>query len=172
MIEEKKYKTLKNKFLIDWIVPILVAVFAVIILNNFIVFTVKVSTLSMFPTLNTGDRLLVSRVYNLENLSRGDLIVFYYEPMDQLFVKRLVGLPNDKISINDGVVSINGEILEESYVQNNMVFNQEFEVPKNKLFFLGDNRNNSFDSRFWDNSYINYKDVKGKVLFRIYHSTK
>lgn len=159
----------KSKDLItEWVYPVIIAIILAFIINKFIIFKIQIPSGSMIPTINIGDNLFAHRVYNVKNLDRGDLVVFKFAPKDELYIKRLIGLPNDIISIANGVVSINGEILEENYVKNQLDFNGEYIVPEGKYFFLGDNRFNSTDSRFWENPYIDAKDIKGKAFVKVY----
>lgn len=157
-----------NNFFKDWLIPILIASIIAFLINKFIVFKVTIPSESMVPTLNINDNLFASRVYNPQNLNRGDLVIFYFERKDELYIKRLIGLPNDEITINDGIVSVNGEVLIEDYVENQLSFNGEYKVPEGSYFFLGDNRSNSGDSRFWDYPYIESKDIKGKAFIKVY----
>lgn len=157
-----------KKIFIEWIFPILTAIIVAFIINKFIIFQVEIPSGSMIPTLNEYDRLFVRRVYNREKLERGDLVVFYFEPKDELYIKRLIGLPNDKIVINDGTVTVNGEVLIEEYVKEKGDFNGEYIVPEGEYFFLGDNRTNSYDSRYWDYHYIKSSDIKGKAVIKVY----
>lgn len=106
----------------------------------------------MLPAIKNGDRLLVSS--NISNLERGDIILFKY-PKDpsKFYVKRIVGLPSENISIQDRKVFINGNLLHEDYVDD--ITNQQewpfksFVIDADSYFVLGDNRDNSSDSRFW-----------------------
>ena len=157
-----------KKFLKDWVVPVLIAIFLAILINKFLVFKVIIPSESMATTLNIGDRLLAHRVYNLKKMSRGDLIIFYYEPNDKLYIKRLIGLPGDEIVIKNGKVTVNGEVLTEEYVKYDMDFNGEFKVPSGQYFLLGDNRDNSSDSRFWDYPYIDSNLIRGKAFLKLY----
>lgn len=83
-------------------------------------------------------------------------------------IKRLIGLPNDNVVIDNGVLSVNGEILTEDYIQNQDYFSGSYTVPAGKYFFLGDNRGDSFDSRYWVNKYIDFNDIKGKAFIRVF----
>ena len=78
-------------------------------------------------------------------------------------IKRLIGLPGDKVIIKDGVVSVNGETLQENYIGTADNYTGEFEVPEGKYFFLGDNRYWSLDSRYWNDPYIDGSEIKGKA---------
>lgn len=158
----------KSNFFSDWVVPILIAVVLAFLINKFIIFKVKIPSESMVPTLNVNDRLFVTRVYNPENLQRGDIVVFHSEELDQSMIKRLIGKPGDKISIKDGVVTVNGETLQEDYIGEPDKFNGEYTVPEGEYFFLGDNRLWSKDSRYWKDPYIPAKDIMGKAQLRVY----
>ncbi|MBS4955506.1 MAG: signal peptidase I [Clostridium sp.] len=118
--------------------------------------------------MEIGDRLFAIRIYNEETLNRGDLIIFYSEEKDELMIKRLIGLPNDNIIIENGIVSVNGEILKENYIENQDYFTGEYTVPNGKYFFLGDNRVNSFYSRYWTNKYIDFNDINGKAFIKVF----
>lgn len=118
----------------------------------------------MVPTLNVEDRLYASRVCNPENLRRGDLVVFYFEPKNKLYIKRLIVLPKDEITISNAAVSINSKTL----IENQEEFIGVYKVPDKKYFFFGDNRANLTDSRYWENPYINSKDIKGKAFIKVY----
>lgn len=100
---------------------------------------------------------------------RGDIIIFDHEEFDEHLVKRVIGLPGDDVSIIEGKVFIDGEELEENYLKEpgSIFYDCQFFVPEDKLFVLGDNRNQSNDSRFWDNHFVNGKDVYAKVILRI-----
>ncbi|WP_143315999.1 signal peptidase I [Clostridium sp. HBUAS56017] len=168
---EKKGKIKKKKnFFFEWIVPIIVAVAIAILIKQFLIFKVYIPSGSMIPTLNVGDHLFVTRVYNLNNIKRGDIIVFDSEELNDVLIKRLIGLPGDTVSIVNGKVSVNGEELDESYVkpENSDQFYGEFHVPDGKYFFLGDNRRVSFDSRKWVNPYVDGKDIKAKAQLKVY----
>lgn len=158
----------KSNFFNEWIVPIVVAVILAILINRFLIFKVKIPSESMVPTLNVGDRLFVTRVYNPEKLKRGDIVVFHSDEKDEDMIKRLIGLPGDKVIINNGIVTVNGETLEEDYLGTIDTYNGEFEVPEGKYFFLGDNRYWSLDSRYWENPYIDGSDIKGKAQIKVY----
>ncbi len=97
---------------------------------------------------------------------RGDVVTFWSEECNEVMVKRCIGLPNDTISYRDGYTYINGELLVESYlpVQGITECNETFTVPEDCVFFMGDNRTGSFDSRFWANSYIHRSELQAKVL--------
>ena len=158
----------KTNFFNDWIVPIVVAVILAFLINRFLIFKVKIPSESMVPTLNVGDRLFVSRVYNPEKLKRGEIVVFHSEEKDEDMIKRLIGLPGDKVIIKDGVVSVNGETLQENNIGTSDNYTGEFEVPEGKYFFLGDNRYWSLDSRYWNDPYIDGSEIKGKAQIKVY----
>ena len=160
--------TKKSNFFSDWIVPIVIAVILAILINRFLIFKVKIPSESMVPTLNVGDRLFVTRVYNPENLKRGDIVVFYSEEKNEDMIKRLIGLPGDNIVIKDGIVTVNGETLKEDYIGTADNYSGEFTVPEGKYFFLGDNRYWSLDSRYWKDPYIDGDEIKGKAQVKVY----
>lgn len=150
----------------DWIQPILIAVVLVLLIQKFLFFNVRVPSPSMYPTIKVGDRIVVTRIYNKDTLKRGDILVFYSNELKDTLIKRLIGLPGDVIKIdNQGQVFINEKKLDEPYVVNNDHLAGEFTVPENKYFFLGDNRVNSGDARYWKEKYIDEKEIKGKAQF-------
>ena len=124
----------------------------------------------MVPTLNVGDRLFVSRVYNPEKLKRGEIVVFHSDEKDEDMIKRLIGLPGDKVEIKeDGTVNVNNEKLDEPYIKYpGGKVNMNFEVPEDKYLLLGDNRDNSKDARYWSDKYIDGDDILGKAQITVW----
>lgn len=163
---------LKNKYF-----PVIVKdlIFAVVL---FAVFTFVLmfgfeETESMAPTLQPHDILLSNRlVYMASEPERGDIISFdFTEDGDtQLYCKRVIGIAGDRIEFIDGYVYINDELLDETeYLDADvMTFcDRVFVVPEGSCFVLGDNREYSYDSRFWDNPYVEYESIASKMMFRI-----
>ena len=105
MIEVVKKKKFFMKVFYDWIIPIICAVFIAILINKFLIFQIQIPSESMLPTLEIGDRLFANRIYKEESLSRGDLIIFYSDEKKELMIKRLIGLPNDNVVIDNSVDS-------------------------------------------------------------------
>ncbi|MDZ5038282.1 signal peptidase I [Clostridium perfringens] len=158
-----------KKIIKKWISPVLLTIILAILINKFLIYTVYIPSESMSPTINKDDRLFIRKIYNSNSIKRGDILVFNSEELREILIKRVIGLPGDNIKIHNGEITINGEKIEEEYVKNNEFnYEGEFIIPSGKYFFLGDNRNNSKDSRFWVNPYIDFEDIEGKVLIRVY----
>lgn len=158
----------------DWILPVLLAFAAALILNRFVYFKIDVPSPSMNPTIKTGNQIFVRRIYDPLKLKRGDIVVFRStedskgQVNERLLIKRLIGLPGDKIDIKEGKVTVNGELLDEPYVRNNNpTYEGSFKVPEKEFFFLGDNRANSFDSRYWKDPYVLDRDIVALAGLRI-----
>ncbi|MBN1039864.1 signal peptidase I [Clostridium botulinum] len=158
----------KNSFIKEWGLTIISAVVIGLLLWKFLIYTVWITSGSMIPTLEVKDRLVATRVHNPENLNRGDIVIFDSDELKEILIKRLIGLPGDHIEIKNGIVSVNGEQLVEDYVKNNEDYNRIFDVPQGEYFFLGDNRANSDDSRYWKNPYIKSEKIQGKAKVKIY----
>jgi signal peptidase I len=113
---------------------------------------VKVEGIAMEPSLKHGDRIFISR--DLDRIERSEIVIFYY-PFDESksYIKRVVGLPNDRVEIRQGQVFVNGEKVPEPYVdiKNNQALRSstEITVPEDNYYVIGDNRDNSNDSRIW-----------------------
>lgn len=156
-------------FIKEWVFPIACALGIWFLLNRFVFINVSLPPSgSMIPTLNNNDRLIATRVWNKDNIKRGDILIFNSKELQEKLIKRVIGLPGDHIDIVQGVVSVNGEKLEEDYVKNNKTYDGSFDVPDNKIFFLGDNRLISYDSRYWEDPYIDMSEVEGKAKVRYY----
>lgn len=114
----------------------------------------------MQPTLNVADIVLVNGfAYVNSEPQRGDIIVFDGSEGNvpgEMLIKRVIGLPGDSMMFVDGYIYINGQLCKEEYLSDEIETNsfKDFEVPEGCYFVLGDNRNNSYDSRFWENPYI------------------
>lgn len=158
-----------KNFFKDWIMPVASAIILALLINKFIFFQVSVPTKSMYPTIKPDDRIIVTRIYNKEKLKSGDIVVFYSEELGDTLIKRLIGLPGDEIKIDENRnLYINGEKQEEPYVIYNGGKGGEFKVPEDHYFFMGDNRANSWDSRYWQESFISKDDIKGKARFIVF----
>ena len=158
----------KGGFFREWVIPIIAAIGIAFLINKFLVYNVYIPSESMVPTLNIGDKLMVTRIYDTDNIKRGDIIVFFSEELNEVLIKRAIGLPGDHIKIHDGIVNINGQDIKEDYIKNNEKYDGDFDVPDNKYFFLGDNRSRSNDARRWINPYINASDIQGKARIKFY----
>lgn len=123
-----------------------------LLLRAFVFEPFYIPSASMEPTLYPNDRILVSKLdYLFSPPGRGDVIVFKY-PMDPSvdYIKRIIALPGEKIEIKNGVVFINGKALEEDYIMQHQGYDfGPLQVPQGMYFVMGDNRNDSADSRYW-----------------------
>lgn len=152
-----------------WVKDILLAVVIAFLMVVFLYQPVKVEGTSMQPELLDQERIFVNKfVYHFEGIHRGDIVVFWY-PKDpsKSFIKRVVGVPGDLVSVKDGLVYINGELLEERYVPRGYQDLDSYppvRVKEDHYYVLGDHRNASNDSRAW--GLVPRKYIYGKAVFR------
>ena len=112
----------------------------------------RIEGASMMPTMQEGEYILINKLaYYLEDPERGDIIVLQY-PRDPSrdFIKRVIGVPGDKVVIENETVTVNGQVLNEPYINSPPKYSGEWTVPEGEYFVLGDNRNNSSDSHTWN----------------------
>jgi signal peptidase I len=152
------------RFVLDILETLLLSLvlFAVI---NAISARIRVDGFSMEPTLKSGEFVIVNKLaYKLGNPILGDVIVFHYpRDPDQEYIKRVIGVPGDRIQISNGQVTINDVPIEEPYIAAAPNYQSEWTVPEESLFVLGDNRNNSSDSHNWGP--VPMENVIGKAFF-------
>lgn len=156
--------------ILDWLKYIAIAVVLALLIRHFIVLNVKVPTGSMLPTIQLGDQVLVNRfIYRFKAPQRGDVVVFKYpDNPEELYVKRLIGLEGETVEVIDGKVFIDGEPIDEDYLYEDMRGSfGPYEIPEDSYFMMGDNRNDSKDSRFWVNRYVTDDLIIGKAFFTL-----
>ncbi len=179
-------KQTQNK-LLEYIKAIAFALILALFIRAYFVQAFKIPSGSMIPTLLIGDHLLVNKflygteipftddkILILRNPQRGDIVVFKYplEP-DRDFIKRIIAVEGDTIEIRNKNVFLNGEKINEPYIQHTDIYiipvDRErrdnllpITVPAGKYFVMGDNRDQSFDSRYW--GFLDAKDIKGKAF--------
>ena len=164
---EKTYQKRKWTYVVLELLQMLLFVLILYLVINVAFERVEVLTPSMENTLAVGDRVVVNKLaYLRREPGFGEVIVFY-PPIESEapFIKRLIGTPGDEIRISEGDVFLNGEKLDESYLMETMLSAEELSwlVPEGYLFVMGDNRNDSNDSRSW--GFVPREDVIGKAVF-------
>lgn len=189
---DKEEQSTKKSVYREYLEALAYAIVLALIIRAFVVQAFKIPSGSMIPTLQIGDHILVSKfiygigipftnkkLFTFKQPNRGDIIVFKYPgDKDRDFIKRVIGLPGESVEIRDKQVFVNDKPLKEPYA----IFNdhdiighsgysrdnyERVKVPPHHLFMMGDNRDNSMDSRFW--GFLDEKNVKGKA-FIIYWS--
>jgi signal peptidase I len=187
-----------RRLVVEYGLILIVALAIAFLLQAFVVKPYRIPSPSMVPTLDPGDRVLVARFwYRFTSPGRGDIVVFNWPPAAYIkerggwtgphyvFIKRLIGLPGDVLSLRNGAVYVNGVKLNEPYVaklpdgqpaptqpgtpiagstlRRPWSLEQPYKVPPGSYFMMGDNRTNSDDSRDWGP--ITMTDVIGKAFF-------
>lgn len=136
----------------EWVETLLTTLLIFLFVESFVVQGFKVYGSCMEPNLYTGERLLGNKlVYHFDQIHRGDIVVFRppHRP-DTPFIKRVIGLPGEILEIRDNIVYINGRRLDEPYLRNAWHDNRPAErIPVDMVYVMGDNRDNSSDSRSW-----------------------
>lgn len=178
---EKEAANWKSE-LISWVQVIVAAALIALFLNSCIIANSQVPTSSMENTIMARDRVIGSRLsYTFSQPERGDVVIFHYpdDPTGKTYyVKRIIGLPGDVVDIRDGGVYLNGADtpLDEPYLKEPMetgfFSSLHYEVPEDSYFMMGDNRNDSWDARFWDNTWVKKDKIIAKVLFRYFPFNK
>lgn len=160
--------SLKREIL-EWVLVIVVAVSLALFIDLVLIVNAIVPSASMETTIMVGDRVIGNRLaYNNDDPVRGDIVIFKFpDDESQLFIKRIIGMPGDTLQIVDGVVYINGEQLDEPYLTTTPLGSfGPITVPEGAYFMLGDNRNNSADSRYWNQPFVYRNKILGKAFVR------
>ena len=131
---------------------------------NLITARIRVEGISMEPSLHDGQFVVVNRLaYRWSEPKRGDIIVFHFPPdPNRRFIKRVIGLPGDVVSIHDGQVYANDLLLAEPYLADEPLYHGEWRLTPSEVFVLGDNRNNSSDSQNWGS--LDTQDIIGRAV--------
>lgn len=186
-IKENSLVKTKKRLLWEYAEAIITAFLLAMLIRTFIIQAFKIPSGSMIQTLLIGDHILVNkfiygikipfsgrRILVFKKPQRGDIIVFKYpEDPARDFIKRVVAVEGDVVESKNKEIYVNGKPIKEPYVQHtdNSIRPVGIEprdnfgpfmVPKNKYFVMGDNRDQSYDSRYW--GYVDIKDIKGKAL--------
>jgi signal peptidase I len=160
---QSSWKKSLGIYIVSGIIGTVVVLLIVIPIRLYVFSPFVVSGEAMSPTYNNGAYLIIDKFD--KSFERGNVVVFDtsfikgYE--GQTFIKRIVGLPLEKVEIKDGKVSINGQVLNESYVSGDTSGDTSITLNQNEYFVLGDNRSKSFDSRMWGP--LNKSNIEGKV---------
>ena len=149
-VQPVEEKTNWGRFFLDVVETVVLAVILFIGINA-VSARVRVDGFSMRPTLDDGEFLLVNKLsYKWNDFSRGDIVVFHFplNPEEEL-IKRVIGLPGDHVVVRNSRVYVNDELVQEGYIEQAPLYTGEWFVTQDHLFVLGDNRNNSNDSKDW-----------------------
>jgi signal peptidase I len=176
-VEEKKPKDKKSvlKEVRDYVLLLVLAFAIAFAFNRFVIANAEVPSGSMENAVMPGDRLLVNRLaYVFGDPKRGDIVMFKFpDDETQDYLKRIIGLPGETVTIKNGLVYINDSDtpLSEPYIKDPPEGDYgPFEVPEDCYFMLGDNRNISQDARFWENKFVKRNKLVGKAFFRYFPS--
>ena len=165
-----------REFIIDF-VKLIIVIVVILFLMIYVVSVTQVVGNSMHSTLENGDVLVLNKIkYRFMDIKRGDIISLEYADTKYL-IKRVIGLPGDTISIRDNTLYINGEVYIENYLDEGLEYD-DFElsslgyttIPEDMYFVMGDNREDSLDSR--EIGLIKKEEIIGKVSFRIWPLNK
>ena len=162
-VEQPKRKSKWKSFFKEIFQTLVLALVFYFIIDSFFP-RVRVENISMKPTLEPGELLLVNKLaYRVGIPHHGDVIVFHYPANpEEDYIKRLIGLPGDEIRVDGGMVYVNGQSLEEPYISASPAYKGIWQVPLDSFFVLGDNRNQSSDSHSW--GFVPIENVVGKAL--------
>ena len=155
---------------VGWLRDLMLALIILVLVIQFVYRPVKVEGTSMMPSLEDQDRIFINKFiyqFGMGEIGRGDTVVFSY-PGDpsKSYIKRVIGLPGDRVAIDEGAVSVNGNRLEERYVPAAFRDSQsvnETVVPSDCYYVLGDHRSSSNDSRAWGP--VHRRHIYGKAVF-------
>lgn len=151
-------------YVVFGIIGFVISLAVVIPTRLYIVSPFVASGETMSPTYNNGDYLLINKFS--KDFSRGDIVVFRYEKQPGTFlIKRIIGLPSEKVEIQGGKVFINGQVLNETYYSGETSGDASVTLGSEQYFVLGDNRNKSFDSRSFGP--ITKSSIEGKVFYKV-----
>lgn len=173
--EEKDNKNNKYSFIKELIIDVIIIIALVTIIPRYVIQRTIVSGTSMEETLHNGDNLLVEKVsYRFGNPKRFDVVVFYPHGKEsgEYYIKRVIGLPGETIQMIDDTIYIDGEILEEDYGKDPIHYQgiaaEPLTLGDNEYFMVGDNREDSFDSRYEEIGPIDRKLIAGRAMIRIW----
>jgi len=164
-----------RRLVLEWAIIIVLAVVVSFVMRSYVVQTFYIPSASMEPTLQIGDRILVSKLsVDFGTIHRGDIVVFKAPPAEHCgdavsdLVKRVIGLPGDHLTSKGNKIYYNGHLLHETWphIEPLQTPIGNVTVPKNSYFVMGDNHPDSCDSRFWGS--VPRKDLIGKVFLRIW----
>ena len=164
----------------EWAKAIVIGIIVIIVIRSFVVTNYSVSGQSMDPTLQSSDKVLVSKIsYTIGDINRLDVLVFHTDENED-YVKRVIGIPGDLISYDNDMLFVNKKRVEEPYLKSFVAYHNPDErltenftleeitgnvrVPNNSYFVLGDNRRESLDSRYF--KFVKKEDIVGKVVAR------
>jgi signal peptidase I len=156
---------------------VLIAIVIAVVIRTYIAEPRFIPSESMLPTLDLGDRLVVEKVsYHFHPAQHGDIVVFEPPPAlqsqggytpDQAFIKRVIATAGDTIAVEGGRVYLNGQSLQEPYIFEAPHYTlRPVTVPSDRVFVMGDNRNNSNDSHVW--GFLPQSNIIGRAIFRFY----
>ena len=160
------------KEVLDWVVFFVILIGLTFLINTYVGQRTYISGPSMQPTLHDGDNLIVDKIsYRFTDPKRYDIIVFPYRYQeDTFYIKRIIGLPGETVQVINGYVYINGELRKDEIygaevMEDAGIASEPITLGEDEYFVLGDNRNNSEDSRFADIGLVKSDHIEGKVWF-------
>ena len=173
--EEKEEQKIPGREMYEWVQALVCSVLAVVVLFTFVIRLIGVDGHSMVPTLQDGDRLLVLNSLLYDDYQYGDIVVLRKDTfLDEPIVKRVIATAGQTVDIdfNTGSVYVDGALLKENYI-NELTYLEEgtefpLTVPEGCVFVMGDNRNNSKDSRYADLGPIDTRHILGRAVFLIW----
>jgi len=174
--KESKEKNSKASFIKELLVYAVIIILCVTIVPRYVIQRTQVDGRSMMNTLHDEESLLVEKVtYHFKNPDSFDIITFYPQGRDheEYYIKRVIGLPGETVQITGNTIYIDGEVLKESYGREPMesggIAEEPIKLGEDEFFVLGDNRNESIDSRDGDDvGVVNKKNIDGHAILRIY----
>ena len=157
------------KEIFEWVVYLIIAMILALVINKFAFYMVSPPTASMENTIMVGDKVATNRLaYLFSKPQRGDIVVFEApDSPEEDYIKRIMGLPGETLEVIEGVVYIDGVPQEEDYLKEPMTGSfGPFIIPEGCYFMMGDNRNISWDARYWTNKFVSKNKIRGKAIFK------